>query len=92
MANAYLKQEEMLPRSILVQQEKQDNNQQRHNHHFRHMSQRYRPFNKDDKRNSHNDVHAINNTPAKESKEKIKFCEYHRSKTHDTNECTILKQ
>nr|KAJ0226160.1 hypothetical protein LSAT_V11C100030910 [Lactuca sativa] len=31
-------------------------------------------------------------TPSKESKDKTKFYEYHKSKTHDTIECTVLKR
>lgn len=56
------------------------------------MSRRHRPFNRDDNKSGHNDVHAINKTPTKETKDKTKFCEYHKSKTDDTNECTILKR
>nr|KAJ0195581.1 hypothetical protein LSAT_V11C700343870 [Lactuca sativa] len=82
----------MVSRPSLTQQERQDGNQQRHNHHSRHMSRLYRPFNRDDSRNSHNDVHIINKTPSKENKDKTKFCEYHRSKMHDTNEFTVLKR
>nr|KAJ0191749.1 hypothetical protein LSAT_V11C800394650 [Lactuca sativa] len=76
----------MMPSS--AQQERQDNNQQKQNRHSRHMSRRYRSFNKDDSINGHADVHAINKTPSKESKDKTKLCEYHKSKTHDTTECT----
>ena len=47
-------------------------------------------FKKDDYRNGHADVHAIIKTPSKESKDKTKFCDYHKSKTHDTTECTVL--
>lgn len=54
------------------------------------MSRRYRPFNKDDNMGGHTAVHAMNKASEKERKDKPKFCEYHKSKTHDTNECTVL--
>nr|KAJ0218292.1 hypothetical protein LSAT_V11C300102610 [Lactuca sativa] len=91
VGNTYLKQEETVSQPSLAQQKRQNGNQQRHNRHSRHMSRRYRPFNKDDSRNSLNDVHTIYKTPAKENKDNTKFCEYHQRKTHDTNECTVLK-
>lgn len=56
------------------------------------MSRRYKTFNMDDYRSGHIEVHAINKVPAKENKDKPKFYEYHKSKTHDTNECTVLKR
>nr|KAJ0211899.1 hypothetical protein LSAT_V11C400157740 [Lactuca sativa] len=92
IANAYAKQEETVSRPISAQQERQDGDQQRHNHHPGHMSRRYRPFYWDDSKRGHIDVHAINKAPAKENKDKPKFCEYHKSKTHDTNECTMLQR
>ncbi|KAL7589191.1 hypothetical protein Lser_V15G38099 [Lactuca serriola] len=91
VANTYLKQEETVSQPSSTQQERQDANQQKHKHHSRHMSRRYIPFNRDDSRSGHNDFDAINKTPAKENKDKTKFCEYRKSKTHDTNECTVLK-
>ncbi|KAL7611781.1 uncharacterized protein LOC111900908 [Lactuca sativa] len=46
----------------------------------------------DDSKSGHTDIHVINKAPTKENKDKPKFCEYHKRKTHDTNECTVLKR
>lgn len=56
------------------------------------MSRRYMLFNKDDNQNGDADVHAIQKTPSKESKDMTKFREHHKSKTHDTSEYIVLKR
>ena len=81
-----------MSRPISAQQGSKDGDHQRHNHHPRHMSRRYRLFYRDDSKSSHTNVHAVNKAPAKENKDKPKFCKYHKSKTHDRNECTMLKR
>lgn len=37
-------------------------------------------------------MHAIEKPPRNLDKEKGKYYEYHKSKTHDTSECTVLKR
>ena len=56
------------------------------------MARWYRPFYRDDRKSGHTDIHTINKAPTKENKDNPKFCEYHKIKTHDTNECTVLKR
>nr|KAJ0200462.1 hypothetical protein LSAT_V11C600313880 [Lactuca sativa] len=50
------------------------------------MSRWYRPFYRDDSKSGHTDFHTIRKALAKKNKDKPKFCEYHKIKTHDTNE------
>lgn len=53
---------------------------------------RFRPFARDDKRGRRPDVYVVVDKPPTMKAQKVQYCEYHKSKTHDTTNCSILKK
>ena len=92
VANGYLKQESIDSQSYHSHKESHDGSHDKHNRHSRHSYCKFRPFIKDETRSYRAEVYAVEKTPQRVEKEKGKFCEYYKSKTHDTGECTILKR
>ncbi|KAL7593465.1 hypothetical protein Lser_V15G35586 [Lactuca serriola] len=64
----------------------------------RHYSQarrppaRFRPFAKDDKRGHRPEVYTVSRKQQPAKSPKSRYCEYHKSKTHDTVNCSVLKK
>ena len=92
VANTYLKQESASSHNRHSHKERNDGSHDKHNRHSRHSSRRFCPFVKDEPRSHKMEVHAVEKTPQRTEKERSKYCEYYKSKTHDTEKCAILKK
>ena len=64
----------------------------RHYGQARRPSPRFRPFIKDDRRGRHPEVYAVSEKQQPAKSPKSRYCEYHKSKTHDTASCSVLKK
>lgn len=53
---------------------------------------RFRPFIKDDRRGRRPEVYAVSEKQQPAKSPKSRYCEYYKSKTHDTASCSVLKK
>ncbi|XP_023737234.1 uncharacterized protein LOC111885182 [Lactuca sativa] len=53
---------------------------------------RFRPFAKDEKRGRRPEVYAVSGKQQPAKSPKSRYCEYHKSKTHVTVNCSVLKK
>lgn len=57
----------------------------------RRLSGHFRPFVKDERRGRRAEIYAVNEKLAVKGT-KTRYCEYHKSRTHDTVSCAVLKR
>nr|KAJ0199675.1 hypothetical protein LSAT_V11C600301860 [Lactuca sativa] len=53
---------------------------------------RFRPFVRDDRRGRRPEVYTVSEKQQSAKSPKNRYCEYHKSKTHDTVNCSVLKK
>ncbi|KAL7603871.1 hypothetical protein Lser_V15G20002 [Lactuca serriola] len=53
---------------------------------------RFRPFIRDDRWGRRSDVYTVSEKQQPTKSPKSRYCEYHKSKTHDTASCSVLKK
>ena len=53
---------------------------------------RFRPFTRDDKRGRRPEVYTVSGKQQPAKSPKIRYCEYHKSKAHDTVNCSVLRK
>ncbi|KAI3493481.1 hypothetical protein L1887_41873 [Cichorium endivia] len=53
---------------------------------------RYNPFSREDQRNRNEDVYVVKENTSKAQDNRNRYCEYHKSRAHDTTDCAMLKR
>ncbi|KAL4591543.1 hypothetical protein LXL04_004512 [Taraxacum kok-saghyz] len=81
----YIKKEPSLNASP-ARRERRDDSHDKHHRHSRYLSCRFQPLLGYDHRSHRIEIHMVEKSPPKQMKERTKYCEYHKSKTHDTKD------
>ena len=56
------------------------------------FDRRYHPHSREDHYRHRSEVHVVGDRSKYQEKNKTRFCEYHKTKSHDTEECSMLKK